>query len=571
MKAAIYARYSSELQNEKSIEDQVALCRGYAERNGLDVVTVYSDRARSGASMIGRDGVMQLMFAAKDRAFDVVLVEALDRLSRDQEDLAGMWKRLNFSGVVVHTVHGGKVDSIQVGFGGIIGQYYLQDLAKKVHRGLSGVVRDGRHAGGRAYGYRPVPGQPGQLVIVEDEAAIVREIFAAYVGGKTPREIASSLNGRNVPAPRGEDWTASAINGSRERQNGILMNRLYAGTLVWNRLRMVKDPDTGKRVSRLNPKEEWQIEEVPHLRIVDQETFDAAQARKAEVGGSRPHMVRRAKRVLSGLLKCGCCGAGMSVKDTTKGVVRVQCSRMKETGKCNNRAAYDLTLIETTVFDGLRRNLDNPAAIAAFVEEYNAERKRLAADLTARRNSIERRLAQARREIDRVVDAVAKGMLEDSEVMARMPPLRAERNLLEAELANADVPHNVVTLHPATVLRYREQVENLARALNDHIVEGDPEPANALRSLVSAIVVYPKKDDGTLEVEIKGKLAALIGADAFPNGRVALAANRHPRLGGMVVAEEGAAAYARRRPVLLGFKRRTVDHCVPPEWCHVII
>lgn len=529
MKAAIYARYSTELQNEKSIEDQVALCRGYAEREGLSVVAVYSDRARSGASMIGRDGVMQLMFAARDRAFDVVLAESLDRLARDQEDLAGMWKRLNFAGVEVRTVHAGKADALQVGFGGIIGQYYLQDLAKKVHRGMSGVVRDGRHAGGRAYGYRPVPGQPGQLIIVEDEAAIVREIFAAYVGGKTPRQIANDLNARNVPAPRGQDWVASAINGSRERQNGILMNRLYAGTLVWNRLRMVKDPDTGKRVSRLNPEEEWQIETVPHLRIVDQETFDAAQARKAERGGVRPHTVRAAKHLLSGRVKCGCCGSAMVIKDRRKGVVRLQCSRMKESGKCDNRSSYDLTLIETAMFNGLRGHLENPAAIAAFAEEYNAERKRLAADLTSRRNSIERRLAQARREIDRMVEAVAKGTLEDSEVAARMPALRAERNRLEAELADAETPPNVVTLHPATVQRYREQVENLARVLNNHMVEGDKEPAEAFRALVASVIVNRKADNGGFDIEIKGKLAALLGADVFPNGRMALAANHlHP-------------------------------------------
>src|SRR5690606_3218940 len=149
-------RYSTELQNEKSIEDQIALCRKYAERNGLEVVAVYSDRARSGASMIGREGIMQLMFAAKDGAFNVVLAEALDRLSRDQEDLSGMWKRLNFYGVGIHTVHTGKVDNTHVAILGVVGQQYLHDLKQKVHRGMAGVVRDGRHAGGRAYGYRPV-------------------------------------------------------------------------------------------------------------------------------------------------------------------------------------------------------------------------------------------------------------------------------------------------------------------------------------------------------------------------------------------------------------------------------
>jgi site-specific DNA recombinase len=73
---------------------------------------------------------------------------------------------------------------------------------------MSGVIRDGRHAGGRAYGYRPVLSKPGELLIDVDEAAIVREIFESYVGDRTPREIAAALNKRKVSPPRGRYWTA---------------------------------------------------------------------------------------------------------------------------------------------------------------------------------------------------------------------------------------------------------------------------------------------------------------------------------------------------------------------------
>ena len=87
-RTAIYARFSTELQQDRSIEDQIELCRSHADRNGLSVVAVYDDRARSGASVYGRDGLIHLLEAARDRKFDVILVEAFDRLSRDQEDLA---------------------------------------------------------------------------------------------------------------------------------------------------------------------------------------------------------------------------------------------------------------------------------------------------------------------------------------------------------------------------------------------------------------------------------------------------------------------------------------------------
>lgn len=291
MRTAIYARFSTELQQERSIEDQFALCRAYAAKNGLDVVGTYDDRARSGASIFGRDGLMRMMDAARDGTFDVILVEALDRLSRDQEDLAGLWKRLNFLGIELRAVHDGKADQIQIGIRGLVGALYLQDLAHKVRRGMSGVIRDGRHAGGRAYGYKPVPGKPGELQI-DDEAAIVREIFESYVGGKTPREIAMRLNARKVPPPRGRYWTASTLNGSLKRHNGVIQNDLYAGRIVWNKVRMIKDPDTGKRVSRPNPSFEWQSIDAPR-------NSTSGQSRSSRSGAARSLVTPESRSALS--------------------------------------------------------------------------------------------------------------------------------------------------------------------------------------------------------------------------------------------------------------------------------
>lgn len=272
--AAIYARFSTELQNEKSTEDQIALCRAYAARHQLNIVATFEDKARSGASVFGRNGLMQLMDAARQHRFTVVIVEALDRLSRDMEDLAGIHKRLSFQGIEIQAVHDGTADSILIGIRGLVGQMQREDGAKKVRRGMAGVVRDGRHAGGRAYGYRSVPGKPGELEIVDDEAAIVRRIFAAYGAGRTPRDIAHDLNRENVLPPRGRQWNASTINGNAQRGAGLIFNELYAGRIIWNKVRMVKDPDTGKRLSRPNSRDEWQCINVPQLRIVEQSVWD---------------------------------------------------------------------------------------------------------------------------------------------------------------------------------------------------------------------------------------------------------------------------------------------------------
>ena len=199
--------------------------------------------------------------------FEVVVVEALDRLSRDMEDLAGIHKRLQFAGIEIRAVHDGTADALMVGLRGLIGQMQREDGAKKVRRGLAGVIREGRSAGGRAYGYRPVLGQIGELQIVEEEAAIVRRIFEEFLDGSSSRKIAQRLNRDGIPSHRSGKWNASTIHGNAKRGNGIMNNALYDGRRVWNKIRMVKDPDTGRRVSRENRDEDRQEVQVPELRI----------------------------------------------------------------------------------------------------------------------------------------------------------------------------------------------------------------------------------------------------------------------------------------------------------------
>lgn len=375
----MYARFSSELQHERSIDDQVALCRQFAAREGLNVTSVFSDRARSGASILGREGLLELIEAARERRFDIVLVEALDRLSRDQEDLAHLYKRLKFQGIEIRAVHDGRADPIQIGVRGLVGALYLQDLAHKVRRGMAGRVTEGKRPGGRPYGYSLIPGKPGELIINSAEAATVLEIFARYTKGASPRSIAAWLNAQHVKPPRGQRWNASTINGSRQRGNGILHNELYIGQLIWNRLRMIKDPDTGRRVSRLNEESEWRRQEVPGWRIVAQDMWNSAQARTAD--RERPaHMHRRPKTLLSGILKCGICGGGMALHGKVGGVRQVRCSRRHESGECSHERAYRLDAIEQRVLEGLREQLRAPELIANFVAEYRRQRALLNAE-----------------------------------------------------------------------------------------------------------------------------------------------------------------------------------------------
>ena len=532
-RAAIYARFSTDLQNERSIEDQVTLCRKHAAEQNLTVVANYEDRARSGASVFGREGLVQLMDAARDGAFDVVVIEALDRLSRDMEDLAGIHKRLSFLNIEIRAVHDGVANTVLVGLRGLVGQLYREDNAHKIRRGQAGRVGQGLNAGGLTYGYAPVPGEPGKRQIVEEEAEIIRRIFDEYVSGRTPRDIARDLNREKVPPPRGAKWNASTINGNVQRGTGILQNELYGGRLVWNKVRMVKDPDTGRRVSRPNPKEEWQSSEVPDLAIVDRELLEQAQARKRERGIDHPHHHRRPRHMLSGLLRCGACGSGMSTNGKDRsGRIRIRCSAASESGSCPDPKTFYLETVEAAVLAGLRAEMKNPKVLAEYLTTYHKERKRLSAEADANRTRLARRADKLKREIDRLVDHLAKGIGDPHVIGPRSTELYHERQAVLADLEKAPPAFDVISLHPAILKRYEEQLESLQNVLADGMRSGDQECAEAIRELVETVTVYrDPSEPGAIEIEIAGRLNSILGDRAYPNGV--------KRVWGLVVAEEG--------------------------------
>ncbi|MDQ1900594.1 recombinase family protein [Paracoccus sp. WLY502] len=117
-----------------------------------------------------------------------------------------------------------------------------------------------------------------------EEAETILRIFRAYAEGQSPMRIATDLNREAIPAPRARSgsghWMQNTINGHVRRGTGILNNELYIGRRVWNRLEYRKDPATSKRVSRLRPEADWVCQEVPELRIVPQELWEAVKARQ---------------------------------------------------------------------------------------------------------------------------------------------------------------------------------------------------------------------------------------------------------------------------------------------------
>lgn len=511
-RAVIYARYSTDLQNDKSVEDQFSLCRDFAGRLGAKVIKQFSDKAKSGASMFGRPGLADMMLSADRGDFDMLITESTDRVSRDIADLAHVHKVLKFRNIEMHCVNGGLMDTVQIGMYGIVGQMQREEGARKVKRGMTGVVRSGRNPGGKAYGYRPIAGQKGELEIVEEEAAIIRRIFDMYAAGLSARTIAKALNDDGVPAPRGKQWNASTINGNSNRGNGILRNPIYAGQIVWNRVHMVKDPSTGKRVSRVNDDSAVETIDAPHLRIIDDKLFQIVSDSKQERTGAAARSAPKNKRLLSGLLRCEC-GGSLSIIGADRGGPRVQCTANKESGSCPNNARYYVEKIERDVMDRLRVMFADTSYIDAYVTEYQAESKRLAAERRNSRGSTERALADVQERINRLLDQVARGTIEEEDVLSMLPPMKAERAKLKAELDAQEPPTNVIEIKPKAVTKFREDVESLAEILKQRGAEPTPEMARSFRDVISGIIVSRRKPGEAYHYEIKGWLEGIAGPD----------------------------------------------------------
>ena len=231
-------------------------------------------------------------------------------------------------------------------------------------RGLEGRVRAGRSGGGLCYGYTVVrqlaangEAETGLRQINEAEASIVRRIFAEFAAGKGPRAIARDLNSAGVPGPRGRPWGDTTIRGHSQRGTGILNNELYAGRLVWNKQRYVREPLTRKRIAQPNPRSEWIVQEVPALRIIDDNLWGRTKLRqkeiardfcRAEAGRNRLNQTHRRQFLLSGLLVCGICGGGYTIR----GQDRYACANHANRGTCANGRTISRQAIEARVLGG---------------------------------------------------------------------------------------------------------------------------------------------------------------------------------------------------------------------------
>ena len=512
MRVAIYARFSSDLQDARSITDQLALAREHAARQGWLVVAEFTDAAISGASMANRPGLQDLMRAAQARLLDAVLTESLDRLSRDLADSAALHRQLAYWGVRIVTLADGDVNKMLVAVKGLLGSMFLDDLAQKTKRGQVGRVKAGRIPGGRSYGYDVVrDGEDrGKRTINQTEAAMVRRIYAEYVEGRSPLKIVQALNAEGIPGPRGGHWNVSALLGSAKRRNGLLNNSLYAGRITYNRQSFIKDPATGRRQARANPPEQWLTQDVPELGIVSREVFEAAEGRRATRGRPNPNVQRRPKHLLSGLLSCAACGGSVVVRTRKEGVIYFGCSVHMNRRGCENGRFVPAPEIEGRVLAALKAHLLAPDVIKTAVEAYRIERVRLSREAAKARASLERELAEINRKIKWIIREIENGR-GSAKVSDRLYELETREEAVKSQLALANGP-DLVELHPQAAERYAAKVADIHAALARDDAAGH-EAINLVRELITRIRVIPTPKGEPIGLEIAGDLAALLSAN----------------------------------------------------------
>ena len=524
LRCALYARYSSDQQSPASIEDQFRVCRERAGREGWKMVGTYKDSAISGDSVILRPGVQALLEDARRGAFEIVVAEALDRISRDQADVATLYKHLRFAGVMIFTLAAGEgeINELHVGLKGTMNALFLKDLAAKTHRGLRGRVEAGKSGGGICYGYDVVKlhDDAGELVrgersINEAEAEIVRRVFREFAAGTSPRAIARRLNEDGIPGARGRLWSDSVLRGHVKRGTGLLNNELYIGRLVWNRQRFLKNPDTGKRVARVNPPEEWIVAEVPELRIVDDELWQAAKARQGELSekyataiaavrnahANRMNAAHRPRYLLSGLLQCGVCGGSYAMR----GQGRYGCSNHVMTGSCANSRSIPRVEIEERVMAGLRDRLMEPEAAAEAMKAYAEETNRLNRERRASGATDRKELAAIEKKIASMLDAIEEGGYVRG-MSDRLRKLESRQDELNERLAAG--PVDIPDIHPNIAIVYRRKVERLAEALADP--RDRDEAAEAIRGLIARIVLTPGEKRGEMHAALHGDLGTIL-------------------------------------------------------------
>ena len=459
MRAAIYARYSSENQRPESIDDQISSCNRFAEANGFKVLKdhIYTDHAISG-SRKDRDGLNALITASENKDFEIVLIDDLSRLARDNFLMLSLISNLHFEGIRIVSVSDGldsndEESKLGIQIRGIFNELQLQDLKKKTLRGLIGQKLRGFSVGEKTFGYRSVP--YGEFVIDKKgnprpeghklekeprESAIVQRIFNSYNDGCSINRIAKMLNEEGILGRNNQKykWCNSTI-------SRILDNEKYIGKWVWNKTESRRDPSTGRRKRFPKPESEWITNIDDSLIIIPQQLWESVHERRAasskawpKQNGKNGFSKNQGKRggiypthILSGMMTCASCGSTIG-QTSGKGCGYFGCLGAKR-GTCDNKILVRRKLAEDLILDEVNKQLSSPENFQLVLKKVEDEIRKLCSHVPDQIRVKEAVLAKEDRRLTNFIEFIAEGR-KSTALSKALEETEKRVNTLQAEL-----------------------------------------------------------------------------------------------------------------------------------------
>jgi DNA invertase Pin-like site-specific DNA recombinase len=510
--AASYARFSSDLQDTSSIDQQQRRCRERAATNGHEIRTEFefADEAISGKRR-DRDGLSAMLEAARAGRFATLYFDCLSRLARELVITLPVLKELVYvCHVRIISVSEG-IDSDIAGwelmaiFRGWMHGEYLKALRAAVLRGQEETVLNDFSVGDWCFGYasEPIPGSETtrrgrngkprkRYIINEEHARWVRLVFEWFVQERRSLGwIAREMTRLGAP----KDHRSKMNWWHHDYVRRVLRNQKYIGIWPWGQRTNVYNPLTGQHWQEYRPIEEaakW-LRELPHLRLIDDDTFLKAQAildenelkvanrRRAsgQLDGSAAGTARP-RHLLQGLIKCGSCGHTFGV---TCGCRYLRCPAARW-GACTSKTNLSRELAACKILQAVSDRIlhDEAWRQMVFDEAIAAWESRRQAQPDERKE-VDRALAEIDQRVARLLDEIEAGR-GGPEVENRLAARRQERQQLLQQRQRFERQEPAEATPPT-----REWVTEQLQSLHKVLTGGGPAAADALRNLIGSVVV----------------------------------------------------------------------------------
>ena len=548
MTCAIYARKSTEQNgvsdDQKSVARQVEHARAYASRKGWTVAEEYAflDDGISGAEFANRPGFVRLMNALKPQAaFDVLVVSELSRLGREQLELGYALKQLSQAGVKVWSYLDDRevlldtpTDKFLMSAMSFAAEMEREKARQRVTDAMLRKARAGHVCGGACFGYDNVEvlGPDGrrshvERTVNEGEAEVVRRIFQMCAGGMGVKRLAKALNADGVPSPRPQRGRPRAWSPSSVRS--VLHRDLYRGVSVWNRSQ--QSDAWGQRAWRARPESDWIRTDVPDLRVVSDQEWDAAHRRLKSAAAvylrstnghlwGRPPSGIESKYLLSGSGQCACCGASMTVRSSSRGRRRhfyFICASYDHRGRtvCANGLPLPMATADEAILTTMADYVLAPEVVEGAILDAVQELRPSHDTVEAKRAALGAELRRVEEEQARFVAAIAK--VGDVDALATALKERdRDRARLRGELAALDGMEELSSFDPRRIERdLRKKLDEWRGLLRRQT----PLSRQVLARLLDGRIVWtPNKDEARYEFSGRVRFDRLLSGVVFTRG-----------------------------------------------------